>query len=255
MNKWSEYLNLTSDELKIQGEKSGIIGHRSKIGDNRENVLKDFLSNHLPKRLFFCNGNIFNKDNVISNEIDIIIYNDIAINFVSDLKMSINIESIASAISVKSHLDKKQLNDSLKNLASIPQISPDILSFKGLQGSNSEFFIDRHPTLFVFAYTGLHPTTLLKHINDFYINNDIPQNRYAKAVIVNGQYMITFHKDKKTTTTGYEIQPNTYFLQELDNNFRGYPLAMLLNEISSYVDWLPHMRINFHNYFNSGYNV
>lgn len=256
MNRWTEYLNLTANKFELKATRAGIIGHNSRTGENREDILGKFLDNHLPQRLIRFNGNIFDINDNISKEIDIIVCNDISLRFSKEMKMTINIESVASAITVKSTLTKDELFDCLSNLASIPQFSNDILSFRGLVSDPYNDFIEKHPNLFVFAYDGLSADTIYSHILEYYKNHsEIPFNRYPRAVIVNKKYMITFHRIQGVTSTGFHIEPNTFVKSILSDDLVGFPLARILNDITDYVDWLPYMRINTYKYFNKGYNI
>jgi hypothetical protein len=61
------------------------------------------------------------------------------------------VENIASAITIKSFLNKQALFNALENLASVPQLDPEILTFKFLQNNPFENFSKGHPTFFVFC--------------------------------------------------------------------------------------------------------
>jgi len=194
MNRIKYYFNLIAEQLDVKYRQASTSGNRSNIGYNREKFIEIFLQKHLPKRLFAFLG-----DRVIglrgeSDQIDIIVSNDISIRFEENERNFITAESVAAAITVKSYLDKAAIQDCLSNLASIPQFSPDILSFKALKTGAFERFIEKHPSLYIFAYDGVNEETCLDHIMEFYnVHCDIPRNRWPLGIIVNKKYW-TFAK-------------------------------------------------------------
>lgn len=255
INQWTNYLNKTALGIKAEAERAGIIDHPASIGDNREKIISNFLSNHLPGRLAPKNNvKIFSLDGQESKEIDCAIINDISFNFLNEMRMFTNIESVASVITIKSHLDRNAIFDSLQNLASVPQLNKEVLGFHVLKPGAYSDFLQKHPTMFVFAYSAIKADTLLRHINDFYSQYPgIPKNRYPKAIIVNADYLIVHRTYEWHTTTGCPIKPNTFHISYMDPGMEGYPLAMLLHEISTYTDWLPYMTLNQYKYFMSGF--
>lgn len=258
MNSMTEYLNIKADIIDFSSKQAGIVGHKGNIGENRENIIGEFLKDHLPKRLLqYYGGNVIGLNKTCSKQLDIMITNDISINFLENSKMTTFVESLVSAISVKTTLNKPTLIDSLENIASIPQLDKTVLELKGYINPEAiDDFLNKHPHFFIFAYDGINSDTILNHLNEYYAAHpEIPKNRYPNAIIVNGKYMITFHNKVKTTTTGYVIPPNTFFKMDLVDKMKGFPLGLLLNNLSSYVDWLPYMCLNSHHYINSGYDL
>ena len=55
-------------------KESGFIQHNGDKGENREEILMEFLANHLPKRYGVTKGEVITKDGKRSHEVDIIIY-------------------------------------------------------------------------------------------------------------------------------------------------------------------------------------
>lgn len=140
--------------------------------------------------------------------------------------------------------NKEAIFDTLHNLSSIPQIDKKILSFKLLKPGAINSFISSHPSLFVYAFTGLKMEKMVEHLNEFYSQHpEIPLNRYPSGIIVNNEYFIKFSP------------PKTFFGIKLEENMVGYPYIQLLNSITGYVDWLPFMRIDLHHYFNSSFGL
>ena len=185
------YFNAVSEKLAAEHAITSTIKNSSDIGYSRESLVKDFLSKHLPGRLSaILGGHVFGFNQEESKQLDILILNDIGLNFKENEKPFAPIENVASVFTVKSSLNSKELIDSLSNIASIPQIDKDVLDFENLMGEPFEYFINHYPRFTVFAYTGMSLESTLKTIEEFYTNNDVPLNRRPQAIIVNKQYYI-----------------------------------------------------------------
>ncbi|MCE5343011.1 MAG: hypothetical protein LLF96_05390 [Eubacteriales bacterium] len=252
MSKLADYLISEESQLHEAALQAGIIKHNATIGKNREDILAEFLRKHIPTRLsLFSNARVFSLDDEESKEIDLLVINDISINFLNKLHMFTNVESVAAAITVKSYLDKAALYDCLENLASIPQMNNEVLKITNLFVSQYEAFIENYPTLFVFAFDGIRADLLEKYISDFYVANPkIPYNRRPKAIIVNRQCLIEKAGDKSETFNGQKNEKGTYIAGTTDVIFKGYPLAVMIRDIAEYVGWLSVMNVNFFHYFN-----
>jgi len=191
---------------------SSIFPNTSDKGMTREDVLKRFLENHLPKRCEVIKGGfIFDSEGNESSQIDLIVTNDLTLQF-KQFEKSFNIvEGCYAAISVKTMLDKQGLEDALRNISSIPQMpsaAPDmIISFI----SNKELILT-YPMGIVFAFDGTHIETTLKNIETFYTETSIPQNRRPKLIIVNNKYIIVrIEGEGGLTRDGNKIPPNIFY--------------------------------------------
>ena len=257
MNRIQRYFNALADRMAADAEIAGSSSHRPDIGSNRERIVQEFLSKHLPNRLnSSLGGQVIGLSGAESNQIDVLVSSDVAVRFEQNEKTFVVAEGVAAAITVKSYLDKAAIEDCLANLASIPQLDRTAFDFKLLTNDPFSAFLDRHPTLYVFAYAGVQADTCLEHVTNFYRSHpEIPKNRYALYVIVNGKYAILYCRTAVTTTTGYVAQPGEFLVNRLEDHMKGYPFVAMLNSISSYTDWLPSLHIDIFRYFNIGYGL
>jgi hypothetical protein len=255
LSKIQNYFNGVADKVAAQSSLAGIAQHRPDIGLNREIIVRDFLLKHLPKRLHASlGGKIISSDGSESNQIDIIIHNDIGIRFEENERTFITAESVASVITIKSSLDRAGLIDSLLNLSTVPDPSPSTLDFKTLRSTAFDKFVEFHPSRHVFAFDGVNAQTCLRHIEEFYsLHPEIPNNRYPKNIIVNRKYIISYSKNSRTAANGSIVPENPFYLVELQDLNRGYPFVSLLNDVTSYLDWLNHMSTDHIAYFNDAY--
>lgn len=117
------------DTLLSQFREAGFVHHAGDRGENREEILRDFLQKHLPKRYGVLKGEIITRDGAKSHSADIIIYD--AMNapvLYSGRTAVLPIESVYGIIEVKSTLSKAELVDALKKIESFKQLAPRQLS-------------------------------------------------------------------------------------------------------------------------------
>ena len=251
------YFNGVADKIASSSLIASTAHHRPDIGANREGIIRDFLLRHLPRRLTATlGGQIISHDGRESGQVDVIITNDLGVRFEENEKTFVTAESVAGAITVKSSLNHATLTDALTNLASIPEPDTNALSFKLLRPGAAQRFLESHPSRYVFSHDGISGENCLAYAKEFYGNHpEIPYHCYPNGIIVNQKYMIRFFQNEGFSSTGQIIQKNTFFLMQLEEAFRGYPYVQLLNDLSSYGDWLNYMNVAIHPYFNEGYGL
>lgn len=255
MNPIKNYFNGLVDRLNADFAISGTGGHAADTGTNREYLIRDFLNNHLALRLTAnLGGSILGFEQPISAQIDVVVKNDLSPRFEENEKAFFLAESVVSAITVKSFLSKDNIFDALLNLASIPQFSQQVLTFKALQSRAYSEYVKFHPRLFVFAFGGISHETATKHVVKFYEEHpQVADNRKPYSIIVNGKYTIRYSITETKTFDGTSIPPGVFYGCPLPEDFRGYPLVDMLNSISSCLSWLPWMDLNSYKYFNVSY--
>ncbi len=257
MTRIQNYFNGVADKIASASLIASTAQHRPDIGSNREDIVRDFLLRHLPRRLYASlGGQVISHNGSESGQIDVIVSNDLGVRFDENEKTFVTTESVAGAITVKTTLNQASLIDALTNLSSIPEPSMEAFGFKILKTGSSEAFLERHPSLYVFAYEGISGETCLAHVNAFYSNHpNIPYRRYPKGIVVNRKYMIRFFRSETRASTGCVIPKDTFYLMPLEEDLRGFPFVQLLNDLSSYADWLNHMDVSIHPYFNTGFGL
>src|SRR5215208_2146838 len=257
MSRIQRYFNSLAQQISHEAQRAGTSSHRPDIGTNREVIVHRFFRNHLPKRLTpTIGGNILGAGGDESNQIDIVVSSDVAVRFDEDERTFTTAEGVAAAVTVKSVLDKTSLNDCLMNLASIPQAHSSILTYKALRPGSFDLFVEKYPSLYVFAFEGIQPQRCFDYVVDFYRQHpEIPTNRYPSGITVNCSYFIGYFKVDTTTSTGDIIKAGTFQLSELEDAMHGYPFVQMLNNIASYTSWLAYLDIDIHHYFNTGYGL
>jgi len=106
-------------------KESGYIQHSGDKGENREEILREFLEKHLPKRYGVTKGEVITKDANRSHAIDIIIYDAVNCPVLYSGKTSIvPIEGVYGIIEVKSSLSKTEFEDAAGKIESFKRLAP-----------------------------------------------------------------------------------------------------------------------------------
>lgn len=189
-----EYYLKVAEVLRGDAEAASIFPNTSDIGGSRERVYESFLKQHTPSKCnVFLGGFLFDDNGNESKQLDIIITTDTAPRFNFHNKDGFGksfspVEGTLGVASIKSMLDKAQLEDALLGIASIPQT-------KSLEGRISILVTigdyDDWSYKIIYATNGLEASTIMNHITSFYeSHSEIPINRRPNIIHVSGKYVI-----------------------------------------------------------------
>lgn len=94
--------------------------HSGDTGSNREDILAEWLVQHLPKSSFpEVGGNVIDSTGRVTGQIDIVLYNDSAPRFGSNLKSYFYAEGVVASIEVKSKLTRSKLISAIDSLEAV----------------------------------------------------------------------------------------------------------------------------------------
>lgn len=113
------------DTMLARFREAGFVKHSGDKGENREHILRDFLSAHLPKKYGVAKGEIITKNGQRSHSADIIIYD--AVNcpiLYAEKTVIIPIEGVFGIIEVKSSLSKAELTGAARQIESFKRMAP-----------------------------------------------------------------------------------------------------------------------------------
>lgn len=187
------YMNVGA-VLRGEANVASIFPNTTDIGMSRERVYAEFLRQHAPSKCnVFFGGFLFGDDGQESTQMDVLVTTDTTPQFNfhnsdGQGKSFSPVEGTLGVASIKSTLNKNELEDSLNGLASIPptgdlngRISP------ALSIPNYEDW----PYKIVYASDGISAQTLLGHVNNYYArNSEIPQGRRPNCIHVAGKYVL-----------------------------------------------------------------
>lgn len=136
----NEYLKLSRSIFEKQ---DGISYHNGEFGMYRERIVAELLGPLLPKRLSIGTGFIVTKNNNISTQCDLIIYDNTTTPVFENYDQRFfPVESVVGVVEVKSKMSKSQVSDALIKLTEIKKLkdeSQNKLYIYKDKGDNVEF--------------------------------------------------------------------------------------------------------------------
>jgi hypothetical protein len=112
----------TSNLLKAKYLLTSDGRNRVLMGDSREDIVKSFLHDYLPRNLAFERGEVFNTNGAVSNQVDIIIHDPAVPVFKTPQLSLFPIESVVATCEVKTTLDRERLNQAVENVQSVKRL-------------------------------------------------------------------------------------------------------------------------------------
>lgn len=206
----------------LQGECdiSSIFPNSSDKGITREKAYAEFLKAHIPS---CCNvimgGFLFDENGSESSQMDLLVVSHVSpqFNFLNKSgvgKSFAMVDGTIAAVSIKSKLDSKEIENALCNIASIPD---KVEADKIINPSLKIHDYKEWPFKVVFAYDGVSIDTAWEKVNSFYEKNpNIPYWKRPDIIHVIGKY-IGVKTNENFNVNGNILPPNQYFFTEYDN--------------------------------------
>jgi len=245
-----DYFQKIADILDDEKEASSVFPNPTDKGQSRENALKQFLEEHLPKRCETIRGGfLFDSNGNESKQLDLIITNDLTLQFkkfaITDGKAFVAIEGCYSVISVKSELTKQSMFDAFDEMISIPKM-PKLNINPGLKFDHTLL-----PRKFIFGFSGDSGKSILKNLLDYINVHNISPKEFVNFIIVNNKFMIEkIGKKGAKTKGGRDIPPYTYHLTENINYLGGFALFKLIHDIQVVANVGSQIILDFDKYAN-----
>lgn len=127
--KIGEFFETVEDSLLAQFREAGFVQHAGDKGENREEILRQFLEERLPRRYGVVKGEILHPDGTHSHAADLIIYDALNCPVLFTGKTAVlPVEGVYGIIEVKSRLSKQEFLDASKKIESFKRLAPRALS-------------------------------------------------------------------------------------------------------------------------------
>jgi hypothetical protein len=197
------YYSAVGDVLAGKSAMASIFPNTTDIGMRREWAYAEFLRNHLPSICdVFFGGFFFSVTGNESKQMDVIVTSNLSQRyFVPDYGKSFTcIEGAIAAVCLKSNLNKNELEDSLLNIASIPDFMRSTATeFESCTKQN----YDNLPVKIIYAPNGIKGQSLFAALIEFYETHpEIPHRLRPDIIHVNQQYVFI-----KTPDTDFGYAP------------------------------------------------
>lgn len=120
MTKIRDYFSGQADHLDTLYKGSLVPGSTGNTGDNREDIVREWLENHIPRRVTAeFGGKIIDATGYLSDQVDLVIYDNSMPHFGTFPRSYFFSEGVNVAIQVKSILTSKELKLAIENLVSV----------------------------------------------------------------------------------------------------------------------------------------
>lgn len=181
-----------SDKISNILSETAIHDNRSDLGDIRENLLMDVLKRYIPSKFNIEKGGfLFDIEGNKSKQLDILITTEHTLKFlhtVEENSKTFNcIEGCVAVISMKTNLNKSDLNDSILNLDSIPKIKKFA---KHPIYTNIDELVKELPLKIIFALRGSDYKTTWKNLHEILEENNITAEQSPDFIVINNEFTI-----------------------------------------------------------------
>jgi len=183
-------LKQVNSDLRNSFEKSKIIPHSGEKGRGRELAILRFLKDRIPKSYSIGTGIIMDSNDKLSNQMDGVIYHSASCPPIydeenwSETNPSIFfIESVACLVSIKSMLNKSELEESVKNIISAKKLTKVFTSNNDVVCGDKNLPPQIPPYGVIFSYDSISPKTLMNHLRELIMKYEPNEWWYFPEVI------------------------------------------------------------------------
>lgn len=184
-----EHLKNNRDALLKYSELVGIASHSGNLGMAREGLISNFLKQNLPEYIMYLSGEIFDRSDNRSGQIDIVLHPITSPKI--NLHKSINIfpaETVLSAIEIKSNLTTGKKGTLYKALNSCKKLKNLEIPTR----QTNEIIDSQKVPFIIFSYKGPTLETLKKHLYIFSQHPEVNYRLLPDLIIVleRGYYLL-----------------------------------------------------------------
>jgi hypothetical protein len=186
---------MAARRLREEFQAAAVVPHRGLRGDEVARLIRDFLNERLPKRFTAGSGFIIDRDDAVSKQTDVVIYDALncPVYRASEEAAIIPNENVAAVVEVKSSLDKEKLLEAAENIAAAKLLRKTIVP------DTAPVLIQSSTLGLLFAFdTTLTLETIEKHYREAL--HDRLFHSHIDAILVLDRALITLGAQ----TPGYE---------------------------------------------------
>lgn len=177
--KYLEILKTNSKILDAKLEASIPYNHKGVKGNCREEDLISVIRECLPNCYGLKAGEIFDQNDNVSNQIDVVIYDNVYSNYFKKNSSTslFPCESVYGSIEVKSYLNKDELYNAIENIKSVRQLKRtdsnmfDITPLRRLNFNDEQFKLNddgkqNEYVNVIFAYDSISNKSIIKYLEE-----------------------------------------------------------------------------------------
>jgi hypothetical protein len=174
--------------------------HHGEKGAAREEVVRAFLSEYLPKRFSVSHGFIVDASGDVSRQMDVVIYDQLAcpVFHVTPSQRLIPAEGVSGVVSVKSALTRSELHEAANNLSSVATLNrlasgrPEAMIGGVPVGEHEAHQSGRAEPIFtsVFAFDSASLGSVAENLHE--LNRDVPPELRIQLICVLNRGIVTY---------------------------------------------------------------
>lgn len=176
-------------KLRAEFEELSVIPHKGAKGSEAEGLMKNFLSNRLPKRFAVSSGFIIDKRNEVSKQTDVVIYDafNCPVYRASDDGAIFPNDNVAAVVEVKALLDKDRLREACENIRAAKRLA------KTPMPDNFPFLVSTQTLGCIFAYkSSITLNKIVEHYQEFLSEKGFNAEDNVDIIAVLDRGIITF---------------------------------------------------------------
>ncbi len=185
--------------------------HRLSAGENREELVRQFLVSHLPNKLGIDTGFVVSPDGLLSNQADLVIV-DQQNNapLYPDYRNKLwPVESVYALVEVKTHLNPDALDDAISKAMRFKSMPREFCRVGPSQRIVNSLFV-------IWAFQSPEPKTVKENIVQKLIG--IPISEQPDLVVVPDVLVASMGQYRQIAKLG---EPNSPYRRELEERYQG----------------------------------
>jgi len=247
-----EYLENCREVMLAEYDRSSKAGsHGGDLGENREQLIVDFLNQNQPRSLYAQRGGqVIGVNQESSQQIDVIISHDYSIEFRAHEKSYRIAEAVIGVIAVKSNLTSSALKADFKNISSVPEPSPEAFSIAHLGGENLiDAYRNSYPARMIIGFEGATADTLIDALHELRNENQDIIFKFPEVIMVLRHGYSLRLLGKKEYIAGRIPFNQVRWEKVIPKNGPAWGLVWLLNELSAASTWTSSMTVRLNPYW------
>lgn len=176
---FQKYSRRISEDFDLAGASTP---HKGSKGDRRETILKEFLSESLPKVVGVSDGHVFDTNNKISRQMDIIMYSKLGLSLRERRIRLFPADCVLGIGEVKSYLDKEEIEKTLQSFHIVKQMKVHSANMRSMH------FRERILGC-VFAFDSDKQETVRRNLFDYYESHHVPEEEKVDLIYVHRKFV------------------------------------------------------------------
>jgi hypothetical protein len=258
LNRLRDYYLAVAASLKGDADVASIFPNSTDIGISRERLYAEFLRQHIPASCTVSFGGfLFDQNGNESRQIDVIVCDSSAPQFNfnqihGEGKAFACIDGCVAVASIKSTLDRRELRDALRNIASLP----DKLSIEGkLSPLLKVPSYPDWPYKIVYATKGISRNIIGEELTRFYEEHaDVPPEKRPNIIHVAGICQVERSPPEgEVLRDGTILPPHAFVGRERDADL--YALSTVVARIQERAAVAKHILFDYSALINHLYSL